>query len=220
MQGHVGDLGNIVADEQGIARFKIVARRVDLSGDPSVVGRAMVIHADEDDLGLGGDEESLKTGNAGERLACGVIRLRKGIEESYSRGVSDKHFDRNQLPQIRRKHLDKSDLKYKEGTISIDKIKPVQSQRVDGLSKKAEDVFLKKADRPFILDRRGYLINGHHRYDAANILGIKRVPAIIVDADIEKVMDVFKDKTSDRAVMQENYFKDLLKSKMSRSRSY
>ena len=27
-------------------------------------------------------------------------------------------------------------------------------------------------------------------------------------------MDVFKDKTSDRAVMQENYFKDLLKSKM------
>ena len=215
MQGHVGDLGNIVADEQGIARFKIVARRVDLSGDRSVVGRAMVIHADEDDLGLGGDEESLKTGNAGERLACGVIRLRKGIEESYNRGVSDKHFDRNQLPQIRRKHLDKSDLKYKEGTISIDKIKPVQSQRVDGLSKKAEDVFLKKVDRPFILDRRGYLINGHHRYDAANILGIKRVPAIIVDADIEKVMDVFKDKTSDRAVMQENYFKDLLKSKMS-----
>ena len=215
MQGHVGDLGNIVADEQGIARFKIVARRVDLSGDRSVVGRAMVIHADEDDLGLGGDEESLKTGNAGERLACGVIRLRKGIEESYNRGVSDKHFDRNQLPQIRRKHLDKSDLKYKEGTISIDKIKPVQTQRVDGLSKKAEDVFLKKADRPFILDRRGYLINGHHRYDAANILGIKRVPAIIVDADIEKVMDVFKDKTSDRAVMQENYFKDLLKSKMS-----
>jgi len=215
MQGHVGDLGNIVADEQGVASFKIVARRVDLSGDRSVVGRAMVIHADEDDLGLGGDEESLKTGNAGERLACGVIRLRKGIEESYSRTVSDKHFDRNQLPQIRRKHLDKSELKYKEGTISIDKIKPVQTQRVDGLSKKAEDVFLKKADRPFILDKKGYLINGHHRYDAANILGIKRVPAIIVDADIEKVMDVFKDRTSDTAVMQENYFKDLLKSKMS-----
>ena len=74
--GHVGDLGNIEADENGMARFSIQAKRVDLIGDRSVVGRGLVIHADEDDLGKGGDEESLKTGNAGDRLACGVITLR------------------------------------------------------------------------------------------------------------------------------------------------
>ena len=74
--GHVGDLGNIEADENGMARFSIQAKRVDLVGARSVVGRGLVIHADEDDLGKGGDEESLKTGNAGDRLACGVITLR------------------------------------------------------------------------------------------------------------------------------------------------
>jgi Cu-Zn family superoxide dismutase len=41
--------------------------------DNSILGRAIVIHAGEDDHGRGGDEESTKTGNAGERIACGVI---------------------------------------------------------------------------------------------------------------------------------------------------
>ena len=75
-KGHVGDLENITANEQGIANFSIEAKRVDLLGDRSVVGRGIVVHEDEDDLGKGGDAESLKTGNAGERLACGVIVLR------------------------------------------------------------------------------------------------------------------------------------------------
>ena len=74
--GHVGDLGNINADDSGNATFSIRADRVDLMGDRSVVGRGIVVHSDPDDLGKGGNEESLKTGNAGDRLACGVITLR------------------------------------------------------------------------------------------------------------------------------------------------
>jgi Cu-Zn family superoxide dismutase len=75
-EGHVGDLGNITADERGVAKVNIVSNRIDLMGDRSIIGRGVVVHADEDDLGKGGDEESLKTGNAGDRLACGVITLR------------------------------------------------------------------------------------------------------------------------------------------------
>lgn len=75
-QGHVGDLENVVADDNGVATFSITAPRVDLLGDRSVIGRGLVIHADEDDLGKGGDAESLKTGNAGDRLACGIIVIR------------------------------------------------------------------------------------------------------------------------------------------------
>ena len=38
-----------------------------------IAGRAIVIHAGTDDLGLGGDAGSVATGNAGGRLACGLI---------------------------------------------------------------------------------------------------------------------------------------------------
>ena len=209
-QGHVGDLGNIIADKSGTARFQIKAERVELS---DVVGRAIVIHADEDDLGKGGDEESLKTGNAGERVGCGVIRLREVVEENYSRKVSDKHFDRNKLPQIRRPDIQDSPFKYKEGKISIKLIKPVQTQRVPGLAKKSQNVFLQDIDRPFILDKKGYLINGHHRYDAAHMLGMRTVPAIMIDADIEDVMNHFTHTTSDTEVV-EHYFKKLYEKKL------
>ena len=85
-QGHVGDLGNITADDSGTASIKIVAKRIDLTGERSIVGRSVVVHADVDDLGKGGDDESLKTGNAGDRLACGVILLKETVKENLDEG--------------------------------------------------------------------------------------------------------------------------------------
>ena len=51
--------------------------QVPLSGEHSVVGRAIVVHAGEDDHGQGGHNDSKTTGHAGGRLACGVIGLSK-----------------------------------------------------------------------------------------------------------------------------------------------
>lgn len=70
---HVGDLGNVVADENGVVEITLTDSVVSLIGDCSIVGRAMVVHLKPDDLGKGGDTESLKTGNAGSRVGCGVI---------------------------------------------------------------------------------------------------------------------------------------------------
>jgi len=70
---HVGDLGNIQSDRNGVASIEIKDSLISLSGPLSIVGRAVVVHAGTDDLGRGDNEESLKTGNAGGRAACGVI---------------------------------------------------------------------------------------------------------------------------------------------------
>lgn len=70
---HVGDLGNIVADESGKAKVNINDSLISLTGPNSILGRTVVVHADVDDLGLGGHELSKTTGNAGGRIGCGVI---------------------------------------------------------------------------------------------------------------------------------------------------
>lgn len=72
---HAGDLGNIIANADGVAEATIVDSQIPLSGPNAVIGRALVVHELEDDLGKGGHELSLSTGNAGGRLACGVVGL-------------------------------------------------------------------------------------------------------------------------------------------------
>jgi len=72
---HAGDLGNVVAGSDGVVEVELSDSQIPLTGPNSVVGRAFVIHELEDDLGKGGHELSSTTGNAGGRLACGVVGL-------------------------------------------------------------------------------------------------------------------------------------------------
>lgn len=78
MVADVGDLGNVEADASGVARVNVVDSLISLQpGTNNILGRSLVVHADPDDLGQGGHELSKTTGNAGGRLACGVIGLAK-----------------------------------------------------------------------------------------------------------------------------------------------
>lgn len=66
---HVGDLGNISANFNAVAEFEFVDVTITLAGANSILSRAVIIHAGEDDL------KSQPTGAAGVRLACGVIGI-------------------------------------------------------------------------------------------------------------------------------------------------
>lgn len=65
---HAGDMDNIVADARGVARVNVHASGVTLGGGAkNIVGRAVVVHAAPDDY------RSQPAGNAGTRVACGII---------------------------------------------------------------------------------------------------------------------------------------------------
>ncbi|MGQ0553420.1 MAG: superoxide dismutase family protein [Planctomycetota bacterium] len=68
-QRHVGDLGNLTADAQGRVETSFVDHLIALSGPASIVGRAVIVHAKADDL------HSQPSGDAGGRVACGIIEL-------------------------------------------------------------------------------------------------------------------------------------------------
>jgi Cu-Zn family superoxide dismutase len=75
---HVGDLGNIITDNNGNCKMKFYDHMIKLDGTISnIIGRSIVIHGKTDDLGRGKDKESLITGNAGNRIACSVIGYSK-----------------------------------------------------------------------------------------------------------------------------------------------
>ena len=75
---HAGDLGNIIS-KNNIAKGTIVDNilSLDFNKKTCIIGRMMIVHEQKDDLGLGNNDESLKTGNAGKRLACGIIGITK-----------------------------------------------------------------------------------------------------------------------------------------------
>jgi Cu-Zn family superoxide dismutase len=64
-QRHTGDLGNV---EVGKYTYNLHGVSVE-----DIVGRSVIVHADEDDYGLGGKDDSLTTGHSGKRIACAVI---------------------------------------------------------------------------------------------------------------------------------------------------
>ena len=68
---HAGDLGNITADAGGRAQLDYLDTKLTLSGEHSIVGRSVVVHAQPDDL------KSQPSGNSGARVGCGTIEAKK-----------------------------------------------------------------------------------------------------------------------------------------------
>lgn len=66
---HTGDLGNIEMKGKRLETEHFL-RNITVE---ELYGRSVIVHADEDDLGEGNEEDSKTTGHSGKRIACGII---------------------------------------------------------------------------------------------------------------------------------------------------
>lgn len=79
---HVGDLGNIVADEHGRAEFKFSDHLLKVS---DIIGRSIVVAEGKDDLGESSHRLSQINGNCGKLLSCGIIARSAGLFQNSKR---------------------------------------------------------------------------------------------------------------------------------------
>lgn len=64
---HLGDMPPLMADANGTVRVSFNSESLTLTGPNSIIGKAVIVHRDPDDV------TAQPAGNAGPRLACGVI---------------------------------------------------------------------------------------------------------------------------------------------------
>jgi Cu-Zn family superoxide dismutase len=65
---HVGDMGNIKADDKGHAHVEVMLPAATISGKNAILGRGVIVHA-------GVDKFTQPVGDAGGRIGCGVIGI-------------------------------------------------------------------------------------------------------------------------------------------------
>lgn len=67
---HAGDWGNVTADASGAVHTMFTTHSISLGmGETNAVGHAIILHGNPDDL------TTQPSGNAGPRIACGVVTM-------------------------------------------------------------------------------------------------------------------------------------------------
>ncbi len=73
---HAGDLGNLNANDKGVAEYERTDSTIHMTGGDSILNKAVIVHEKVDDY------KTQPTGNAGARIACGVIQKKEDYLKS------------------------------------------------------------------------------------------------------------------------------------------
>ena len=129
-------------------------------------------------------------------------KYKKSINCSNPKGFSQKahcagrkkrneNYERSQLPQIKSHDLQYIDHEFI--LLPIDKVVPVQKERVIENFKRQVDRIVVGQYTPIVVDCENRIVNGHHRYDAVKLLGEKYIQVAKIPHSIECLIENFAD---------------------------
>jgi len=130
-------------------------------------------------------------------------KYKKSINCSNPKGFSQKahcagrkkktkeSYTREELPQIKNKHLENID--HEIIFLNIDEVKPVQKERVMENFKRQVNRLVEGKYAPVVVDCYNRIVNGHHRYDAVKLMGETTIPVARIPHTLECIIENFAD---------------------------
>lgn len=101
------------------------------------------------------------------------------------------------MPQVSIKDL-KGSYDLEPDMVDPSTLETSQDQRIPGMVDKTVKSIKNGFNKPLVVDKNGFIVNGHHRYDAYLKLGMDKVPVIRVkDASIEELVQDFSHTAKD-----------------------
>ena len=100
-------------------------------------------------------------------------------------------YTRDQLPQIKNQNLES--IKHTKKVVSVKNLIPVQEERINYNLQRQVRRLANGKYNPIVVDCDNKIINGHHRYDALLILGIKEAEVAVLPWTINTIVENFAD---------------------------
>ncbi len=123
---------------------------------------------------------------AGKTSAAAVYRKFINAMKKKTKAKNES-YTRDQLPQIREKNL--KNLKHTLEYVDVDKIIPVQKERIMDNFKKQVDKIVAGDYNPIVVDCDNKIVNGHHRWEAAKLLGFEEMAVAKLPYKISTIVE-------------------------------
>ena len=126
-------------------------------------------------------------------------RTAKALKKYLSKPVET--YTRNELPQIKNKHLE--NIRHKLTHLKIVNIIPVQEERFIDKFKRQVDRIIEGKYNPIVVDKNNKIVNGHHRYEAAKMLGYEKIEVAKLPYKLQNILQFFSEQKQKRLTEEE-----------------